>query len=1066
MKKKIFTLFLTLVMMISIANPVLATETSKEQIPEKVQWLINKGWVKGRGNGLNLDKTITRAEVAKMAALISNYEKEADNAKGTQGSFTDVNVEHWANGYINVATTKGYVNGYPDKTFNPENPITNAEIITILSKLHPEWKTSLTEGKIWPTAEVNFAKTNNILKDIKNLDGKNDKNATRQDVFEMIYNLCQEKIRLTVKNAEKQLSVKESTKPSAINWWWNNGYLANREYAVRFYDINKAQLYTKYVYEGDRVSSINAPEVDGYKFEGWMDRDTGKYFEFNDRVYRDIDLIAKYSTDMAKIKPVEPKPVEPKPVEPKPVEPKPGELEKQIEEEANAQLKETIEKAKNALEENKNEPQKAAEELKKAIAKAEKVLSEGNVEAKTNETTTLNDARIKYLNIATETEKLNKLLEESLPLYQDKNVSNDFKKAYEEANKVSVNGESLEEVKEAISKLEKAIAKEKELNKQIEAEANAQLKETIEKAKKALKENKNEPAKAAEELKTAIEKAEKVLSEGNVEAKTNETTTLNDARRKYLDIATETEKLNKLLEESLPLYQDKNVSDEFTNAYKEANKVSVNGESLEEVKEAISKLEKAIAKEKAVLIVFNEVTELLEKARGLLERVKVLQPTEDPLDISDKDSYVEKQEIKDKLSSAYDNLQTNFEKFKKTRDINDVLPENSKLKEALKAFEGQIKKGQLTQEKLVQAKKELQENIDKAEKIKERFKKFNADPKVKELEKLVEEAKQILTSGKYKEILAEIFNLEKTVNIDMSTISNIEELTKKANELKDSQEGPKIRELLEKIEKSDEETRAYLDMKLLGELEDQYTAVTLKQEFNRLLTSKSATKEQAEKALLEYDDLKQEIKSKHKDLKKAYDEVLIKFFMIKYTVNTKPEDAKVEIIERETGTVINPRENKTYYLEKDRYYKLKVSKDNYITKETDINPLNEENFERTITLQELKGTLKLSDGENYTVEQQKVKIDKSKLQEKDSKYSVRLKVNSNNNDNVLYTLDSNDQATLDTELQGKVKLDSDGKFEFNKDLEVGKTYKAKASAKGYETLEFEIVIENGQQLPK
>ncbi|EGY80283.1 S-layer homology domain-containing protein [Peptoniphilus indolicus] len=684
MKKKIFTLFLTLVMMISIANPVLATETSKEQIPEKVQWLINKGWVKGRGNGLDLDKTITRAEVAKMAALISNYEKEADNAKGTQGSFTDVNVEHWANGYINVATTKGYVNGYPDKTFKPENPITNAEIITILSKLHPEWKTSLTEGKIWPTAEVNFAKTNNILKDIKNLDGKNDKNATRQDVFEMIYNLCQEKIRLTVKNAEKQLSVKESTKPSAINWWWNNGYLANREYAVRFYDINKAQLYTKYVYEGDRVSSINAPEVDGYKFEGWMDRDTGKYFEFNDRVYRDIDLIAKYSTDMAKIKPVEPKPVEPKPVEPKPVEPKPaepkpaepkpaepkpvepkpaepkpvepkpvepkpvepkpvepkpvdpkpvepkpvepkpGELDKQIEAEANAQLKETIEKAKNALEENKNEPQKAAEELKKAIAKAEKVLSEGNVEAKTNEITTLNDARIKYLNITTETEKLNKLLEESLPLYQYKNASDEFKKAYEEANKVSVNGESLEEVKEAISKLEKAIAKEKELNKQIEEAANTQLKETIEKAKKALEENNNEPAKAAEELKTAIAKVEKVLSEGNVEAKTNEITTLNDARIKYLNIATETKKLNKLLEESLPLYQDENVSNDFKKAYEEANKVSVKGESLEQVKEAISKLEKAIAKEKELNKQIEaeasaQLKETIEKAKKALE---------------------------------------------------------------------------------------------------------------------------------------------------------------------------------------------------------------------------------------------------------------------------------------------------------------------------------------------------------------------------------------------------------------------------------------------------------------
>ncbi|WP_455258176.1 S-layer homology domain-containing protein, partial [Peptoniphilus asaccharolyticus] len=399
MKKRVFTLFLALIMMISVVNPVLATETSKEQGPEKVQWLINKGWVKGRGNSLDLDKTITRAEVTKMVALVENYEQEANNAKSTQGSFTDVGIDHWANAYINVAANKGYVMGYPDKTFKPENPITNAEIMTILVKLHPEWKVSLTEGKVWPTAEVNFAKNSNILKDINNLDGKNNENAIRQDVFEMIYNLCQEKIRITVKNAEKQVSVKKDTKPSASNWWWNNDRVAEREYAVRFYDINKTQIYSEYVYEGDRVLSINAPKVDGFNFEGWMDRNSGKYFDFNDRVYRDIDLIAKYSTGISEIKPSQPIPEEPKPEEPKPEEPKPSETDKQIEEAANAQLKERIEKAKEALEKKNNEPAKAAEELKKAIAKAEKVLSEGNVEAKTNEITTLNDARRKYLDI-------------------------------------------------------------------------------------------------------------------------------------------------------------------------------------------------------------------------------------------------------------------------------------------------------------------------------------------------------------------------------------------------------------------------------------------------------------------------------------------------------------------------------------------------------------------------------------------------------------------------------------------------------------------------------------------
>ena len=138
-----------------------------------------------------------------------------------------------------------------------------------------------------------------------------------------------------------------------------------------------------------------------------------------------------------------------------------------------------------------------------------------------------------------------------------------------------------------------------------------------------------------------------------------------------------------------------------------------------------------------------------------------------------------------------------------------------------------------------------------------------------------------------------------------------------------------------------------------------------------------------------------------------------------------------------------------------------------LLKEVDIYPLDQETFEREITLDKLKGKLTLSNGENYTVEQQKVRIDKSKLKEESSKFSVNLKVNSssNGNETVLYTLDSNDKTTLNAQLENKVKLDSDGKFEFSKDLEVGKTYKAKASAKGYETLEFEIIIENGTNSP-
>ena len=44
----------------------------------------------------------------------------------------DVPANSWASGYINVAVTMGIINGYPDGTFKPENPVTYAEALKMI----------------------------------------------------------------------------------------------------------------------------------------------------------------------------------------------------------------------------------------------------------------------------------------------------------------------------------------------------------------------------------------------------------------------------------------------------------------------------------------------------------------------------------------------------------------------------------------------------------------------------------------------------------------------------------------------------------------------------------------------------------------------------------------------------------------------------------------------------------------------------------------------------------------------------------------------------------------------
>lgn len=71
---------------------------------------------------------VTRAQ---FAAIASRFEKLTEGSK----SFSDVPNSHWAAKYINFAATRGWVTGYADGTFKPENHITRAEVAAVTCRL-------------------------------------------------------------------------------------------------------------------------------------------------------------------------------------------------------------------------------------------------------------------------------------------------------------------------------------------------------------------------------------------------------------------------------------------------------------------------------------------------------------------------------------------------------------------------------------------------------------------------------------------------------------------------------------------------------------------------------------------------------------------------------------------------------------------------------------------------------------------------------------------------------------------------------------------------------------------
>lgn len=93
------------------------------------------------------DAYITRAELVKIAASFDE--------KGTDGGnpFEDAG-NHWAAEYIALATENGWINGYEDQTFKPDQYITRAETMAVVNRVLqrlPRSKADLLPGMItWP----------------------------------------------------------------------------------------------------------------------------------------------------------------------------------------------------------------------------------------------------------------------------------------------------------------------------------------------------------------------------------------------------------------------------------------------------------------------------------------------------------------------------------------------------------------------------------------------------------------------------------------------------------------------------------------------------------------------------------------------------------------------------------------------------------------------------------------------------------------------------------------------------------------------------------------------------
>ncbi len=179
MIKKVSVLFLSLTMLMTFIP--LATLAD-----DRLTLLASLGIFEGYEDGsFRLENNLTRAEFTKVAVAASQHRKEVSGAMAIS-PFSDVPHTLWSAPYIHLAVQNGYVTGYLDSTFRPNETITFAESTAVLLRLLGYQNADF--GAAWPKGHMEIAR------DLALTDGVTlpyDAPVTRGDIVTLLYNLLE-----------------------------------------------------------------------------------------------------------------------------------------------------------------------------------------------------------------------------------------------------------------------------------------------------------------------------------------------------------------------------------------------------------------------------------------------------------------------------------------------------------------------------------------------------------------------------------------------------------------------------------------------------------------------------------------------------------------------------------------------------------------------------------------------------------------------------------------------------------------------------------------------------------
>ena len=160
---------------------------------EDINLLADLGVVTGKPDGtFRPDSEITRAEI--VAILVRLYDLNSDDMV-----LFDDTKDHWASGYISIAASLGYVNGFDAKHFGPDDQLTREQMAVMTARIaelqedtsggNPVPFTDKDRISSWALSAVTFVFQNGVISGYPDGTFRPSAKITRAEACHMIVNL-------------------------------------------------------------------------------------------------------------------------------------------------------------------------------------------------------------------------------------------------------------------------------------------------------------------------------------------------------------------------------------------------------------------------------------------------------------------------------------------------------------------------------------------------------------------------------------------------------------------------------------------------------------------------------------------------------------------------------------------------------------------------------------------------------------------------------------------------------------------------------------------------------------